>query len=184
MDGSNRKYAGFTLLELLITLILVSILVFLSTPSFSDLIHQNGIDSAKQELKKAIHLARTEAVMRGRTVYLCLTKDHINCTEDLGSLLMVFTDSNYQGGRSIDSRTLMIYRWPTKIIKVSYNRPLLKFSPRGDAIGTNGTFTICHRRVPKKDGLIISSLGRVREARDYNNDGVKESSPTSPLVCS
>lgn len=184
MDGSIRNQDGFTLLELLVTVTLMSIILMASVPGFSDLLSRHHVSSTKSELKKAVHLARSEAIMRGETVFLCLTRDGISCIQTQGKQLMVFTDPDYQGGRSSKSHTLFKYSWSKRNVEVSYNRALLKFTPRGYASGTNGTITICSRLDTQNDGLIISTLGRVRSARDYNKDGIKDKSPGTPLACS
>ena len=55
---------GFTLVELLIALVVLSILVAIASPAFSTLIAEQRIRAAATELRVGISLARSEAVKR------------------------------------------------------------------------------------------------------------------------
>jgi len=183
MDGTNRNEGGFTLLEALITISIVASIALIAAPNLSKLLEKNKVETAKSHIKRATYLARTEAIMRGESVYLCLTEDGKSCSNQKPSRVMVFTDPNYQGERSSQSKLLMNFSWDNKNIRVTYNRSLLKFTPRGYASGTNGTFTICSSSKATQDGLVISTLGRARSVEDYNRDGIPDKAPGIPLTC-
>lgn len=62
--------SGFTLVELLITLVVVAILALISLPFLSDIIKYRRISATADELFAFIQLARTEAVKNNTNVYL------------------------------------------------------------------------------------------------------------------
>jgi type IV fimbrial biogenesis protein FimT len=67
----NRKLRGVTLIELLVTLVVLSILLTVAVPGFQSFIRSNRLTSAANEMASALNLARSEAIRRGKTVTLC-----------------------------------------------------------------------------------------------------------------
>jgi len=73
---------GFTLLELLASIAVLSILVGLGVPAFNDTIRNNQIATSSSNLVGALALARNEAMKRGVRVSVCATADQVTCTAD------------------------------------------------------------------------------------------------------
>lgn len=63
--GSNR---GFTLIELIVTVVIVGIFAAIAIPSFSSLIHKNNVTAAANELYNLLQYSRGEAVTRSTSV--------------------------------------------------------------------------------------------------------------------
>lgn len=68
---SMKKAIGFTLVELVITLAVVSVLVGIAAPSFRGMLATNRLASQTNELIAGINLARSEAIKRNRSVLFC-----------------------------------------------------------------------------------------------------------------
>lgn len=64
------KIKGFTLLELIIIISVLSILIAMAAPTFSSLFASNAMKRTSIELRGLIVAAKSEAVMRGTDVYL------------------------------------------------------------------------------------------------------------------
>lgn len=60
--------AGFTLLELLVTLAIISIVMMIGVPSFQHAIRSNRLTAAINDLSTSLSMARSEAIKRNRHV--------------------------------------------------------------------------------------------------------------------
>ena len=68
-----RSFArGFTLVELMVTLVIVGILASLAVPSFNEFIRRGQIRAASEAVLNAMQLARSEAVKRNESVVFVL----------------------------------------------------------------------------------------------------------------
>jgi len=65
---SPRFSGGFTLVELMATLVIGAILLSIAVPSFTNLIRRNQITTYANEFGTAVNLARSEAVKRSTAV--------------------------------------------------------------------------------------------------------------------
>lgn len=75
-----KRFRGFTLIELMITLVLAAIILSLGIPSFRNVIQNNRAATQSNELVTALGLARSEAVKRGANVMLCPSTNQASCT--------------------------------------------------------------------------------------------------------
>jgi len=62
---------GFTLIELMITLVVLGILLLVAVPNFGSFVAQSRVDAVKSKLVSSIALARSEAIKRGAQVVIC-----------------------------------------------------------------------------------------------------------------
>lgn len=67
----NKRSFGFTLVELMITLSVVSILALIATPSLSRMIASQRMSTSINELVASITLARSEAIKSSNLVIVC-----------------------------------------------------------------------------------------------------------------
>lgn|SRR5512132_824536 len=71
MKKSVHMSAGFTLIELVVTVTLLGVLLMIAIPSFQQLILSQGVKSAAFDVFSALEYARSEAIKRpGETVSL------------------------------------------------------------------------------------------------------------------
>lgn len=64
------KNQGFTLLELMITVSVMTIMMGMAAPSFQNLFNSNTVNLATTELRGLLVAAKSEAVMRSKDIYL------------------------------------------------------------------------------------------------------------------
>ena len=66
----NENSSGFTLIELMVTMVLIAIMIGIAVPSFTSFISSYRATAVVNDLLESITLTRTEALKRGRRVTL------------------------------------------------------------------------------------------------------------------
>jgi len=179
---NRNRVRGVTLLELLITFAVVTTVVAAIVPNFSNVIANTQVGTATDTLIRAALLARTESVTRGQRVIACLSDASIACNPSSPTNITIFVDPNRSGSPTSHADIIRTLELKESAITITYNRPFLAYTPRGYAVGTNGTFTVCHSS-GIGNMIIVSALGRPRKAIDYDGDGIVEKTPGLPLDC-
>lgn len=66
-----ERVKGFTLIELMVTLVIAGILLSIAIPSFQNLVVDSRLNAAASDLADAVRLGRSEALKRNRPVVFC-----------------------------------------------------------------------------------------------------------------
>lgn len=86
---------GYSLIELLISLTILSVLLAVSLPNFQDTIESNVTNSQAKLFMTTLNLARSEAIKRGTNVGICPSNDGQDCDAASWSTgWIVFVDVN------------------------------------------------------------------------------------------
>jgi type IV fimbrial biogenesis protein FimT len=88
----TRAEAGFTLIELMVTLTVTAIVLAMAAPSFGSLLASNRMSTQTSEFIGALNLARSEAVRRAQPVAL-----RANDQDNYAKGWKVFSDSDADG---------------------------------------------------------------------------------------
>ncbi len=83
MDTKTSK-KGFTLIELMITIVIVAVLLSLAGPSFIETIRNNRIQTNTDTLFTSLIVARSEALKRNQPVVLCRSSNGSACATSGG----------------------------------------------------------------------------------------------------
>lgn len=164
-----RDNSGYSIYELLLTLVLVSILASLGLPTFSATLAKSRQTSEINALFHAIHLARKESIRRREVMTVCASADGLSCgpTRDWSVGWILFNNADRDSPPQVDpGESVVLAHRVTETIEVVANRRA--FTLR--AIfrrATNGTLVVCdrHERVPAK-ALVVSYTGRPRVATE------------------
>jgi len=91
-----KNYRGFTLLELLITLVIIGVLLIVGMPSLKTMMQNNQLIASTNELISAFHIARSEAIKNNARVTICESSDGATCaaTGSWKEGWIVFIDAN------------------------------------------------------------------------------------------
>jgi type IV fimbrial biogenesis protein FimT len=104
-----EKQKGFTLVELLITIVVISILLATGVPSFMQAIKNNRVTAQANSLVVSTQMARNEAVKRGVSTIICAANADMDaCSgsgDDWSNGWIVFSDLNRDGVINTDTGT-------------------------------------------------------------------------------
>jgi type IV fimbrial biogenesis protein FimT len=170
---SRPRTAGFSLLELLVTVSVAGILVGLAAPSFSGMLMDSQRAGAVNSFVHSVYLARSTAATRGHTVTICRSTDGATCSHatanwEEGWIVFVNSDKDEPPMRDEHEQILSVQA-PWRGGTVTSNRRSFSFNPYQYAV--NGTLVFCDRRGPTRArAVIINIFGRPRTAtRDSEN---------------
>ena len=94
--------------DLLITIVVVTILVALAVPAFHTFVQNNRITSQVNELVTALTVVRSEAIKRKQTVSICSSSNASTCTGSWEQGWIIFTDADGDG--VVDAGTDQVLR--------------------------------------------------------------------------
>ena len=85
--------AGFTLVELMVTVAVLGILAAVAVPAMTGLINSNRLSGTAGEMTASLQLARSEAMRRGSRVRICGSTDGASCGGDWSRWIVTGTDN-------------------------------------------------------------------------------------------
>lgn len=78
------RSAGFSLVELMITVAVLAVIVAISAPSFTGVFNNNRLTAGANGLVTSLQTARSEALRRNAPVVVCRSTDGTNCDGAVG----------------------------------------------------------------------------------------------------
>jgi len=180
---------GMSLLELLITLGILSVLLSISMPDFEELVESVSADATLRKLATAIQLGKSAAITNRTTVTLCRSYDGLNCGGSWQDGVLVFTDRNRDRAINENDRLVRHVTFPNSKGHIRFrafqNKQYLQLTSLGVTHSQNGNFTYCPFSGDSKLArqLIVNRTARLRFAQDSDGDGIKEDSRGRPLSC-
>ncbi len=179
---------GMTLVEQLSVLAILSILTATSFASFSIFEHLRA-DSIARDVQQLVHYARSEALNKRRSVFVCPSLDGSSCSRPWARQLIAYHDLN--GDQVLDAgdkiiRALNLAPRKTQIKWRAFgNRLYVQFIPSGITNYHNGTFTLCplNNDPLLARNVILNVAGRSYLGKDKNGNGVRESASGVDIAC-
>ena len=174
--NSIKIFSGLTIVELLVSLGILSILLSLAAPSFQRSISTSEIKSQAWEIRRALELARGLALTQQQVWKVCLANAEARCVRQHGERLLVFRDRDNNHRVNGSEQLYRDQRLANLDIKLSASgRAAIRFKPNGQTMDS-GNFQICSANKSNDFGrqTVIYRSGRVRLTRDLDNDGYDE----------
>ncbi|MEP6790575.1 MAG: GspH/FimT family pseudopilin [Ramlibacter sp.] len=170
----RRSLRGFTLVEMLVSLVITSILMSAAIPSMTAAVDSIRLSSASSMFISALHLARSEAIKRNGRVVVCKSADGVSCAVSGGweQGWIVFHDANGNGLRE-GSETIVLHEHALSAgLKLAGNLNVARYVSY-TALGTAklvdgafqaGTLTLCKHAADGGNAhqIVLSATGRPR----------------------
>lgn len=141
---------GFTLLELLLSLAVISFIILLGVSSSSEWIKQNQSQLLRDELKAALHYAKLQAIIQQRTL----------------TLEALYDDHNWAKGMVLKSAQQIVHQWkwdyPNWHLcwKGIHGEQTLQFSNYPHQAMDNGRFIMLDSKGKRVWSLVVNRIGR------------------------
>jgi type IV fimbrial biogenesis protein FimT len=166
----RKLSSGFTLVELLVVIVLMTILLAIALPSFSDMVISSRFTSTAMQLKADLNQARSESIKRNVRVLLCARNtagDDCVVASDWGGGWLVCADADKDGkcdAATADLPNPLLVRGPLKtpLTLVSGNTAGVPFNPNGtQSAGAAVDLTLTRPPNPSKRILSIANTGNI-----------------------
>jgi type IV fimbrial biogenesis protein FimT len=107
----KRIHAGFTLYELLVTLLIVGVVLTLGVPNLSNFARNSRVTSTSNDLHSTFHMARSAAARAKTNITICASADSMTDAADCGGTwdqgYIVFIDDNADQQRNAVGETVL-----------------------------------------------------------------------------
>ncbi|WP_070990124.1 GspH/FimT family pseudopilin [Halofilum ochraceum] len=160
-----KPFRGFTLVELMVTLIIIAVVLSIAVPNFRDFIQDSRATAEANNIVGALNLARSEAIKRSETVSVCASSDQATCNGggdwDQGWIVFV-------GDSSSLDEVLRVWEAPGDAVTVGSDVGTFSFDSLGEAEAGDGEsidvdFDACTEPWARRIG--INAAGRVNVQR-------------------
>jgi len=161
-----KRNAGFTLIELMITLSILSLVMAIGIPSMRDFIKNDRLVTQINTLVGHLAYARSEAALRHQAVVVCASATGTSCsTTNWASGWIIFVDSDNNADFSAGEDMLRVVEGLAGgNTLASTVGSVVTYDKRGFAPNSVGSFTLCDDRGDAhKKSITISTTGRVRQ---------------------
>lgn len=191
------RAAGFTLIELMVTVAIAAILLALAVPNFSSTLKASRTSSQIRELANGLTYARSEAVARGQEVRICPSVSGDACGGTWSQGWIIFVNPNEDEVYDKDKEELLrVYQGVGgNSMKVFYYNGAASMASGKLAFNRNGTlratvnpkpvtFVICDagNAVKYARAALVSTFGKTRLAV-VNNGVIAKDANGTEVVC-
>ena len=172
-----RRASGFTLIELVITLVIAGILVAIGVPNLVEFLKNSARTTRLNDVVTAINYARSESVKRNADVRVCASANESTCSGSTD-----FT-TGWVVRQVTPGEVLRVFQ-PDLGGDATITGTTTAFTYQGNGFPATGapasaTFTYCDDRgVPEARAVVLGATGHPGISRDYDDDGIHEPTPT------
>ncbi len=160
---------GYTLIEVMISVILLSLLIGLAAP-LGTLVNAFKLDYVNHRIYGSALLARSEAIKRGSQVSICRSVTGLACdttSTDWSSGWVIFENPNNNTSIDTGEDIIRVYNVISSPLKITWsNGNHLTFTPRGNPVGGTASFSLCMagRTAAPTRAVTITLTGQIRKA--------------------
>lgn len=154
---------GFTLIELMVTLVLAGVLVGIILPALSGMVYRTELSARTNELSSQLALARGWAVSNGRMAGVCGSSTGASCDGAWSKGLAVWVDDNRDSVPQ-DSEIKRFTDQSTNVV-LSAATAEVDFDAMGRRVGSDPAFQLTHIKCssvrPLSNQVTVGTTGRM-----------------------
>lgn len=156
------KIHGFTIIELMITLIIAGILVTLAAPAMRNFVQEQRLIGQTNEFMGDLNLARSEAIKRASNAGVCSSSNGTSCGGTWQNGWIVFIDADNSRTWTTGDSVLRVHESITSDVAMNSSASIAVFSASGllDSGTGTGNYTLCSSQIGKSRTINITSTGR------------------------
>lgn len=160
----HSKDQGFTLVELLTTLAVLTIVITVAIPAFSSTTDSIRQRTLVNQLMADLNFARSRAITSRRAVSICAGQADCDGLAKWSGQFLIFDDLNANGVFDQDdvllrsTRVASDHTWTWRNFR---QQRYMMFKPDGTTHSLNGTFILCREDAALKK-VVINITGRAR----------------------
>ncbi|MEM7564668.1 MAG: GspH/FimT family pseudopilin [Pseudomonadota bacterium] len=164
-----KKNSGFTLLELMITLTVITLVMAIGIPSMRTFIQNDRLTTQINTLVGHLAYARSEAVKRSQQVSLCVSNNTTSCTggNNWQNGWIIYVDSDGDGSFTAGEEILRAKQTldGSNTLNPATITTQVTYDYRGFVTAASvGSFSLCDSRgASYGKAIAISTTGRVRK---------------------
>lgn len=185
----HTRKNGYSLVELIAVIAVISIVFGLAAPPFQRMVERNKAAMGINWIIRVINMTRATAIERGVLTTLCPTRDRKRCGGAWDDQIMIFTDAD--NNRQLDGKDVAVtylhfpYDGSTLKWRAFRNRQYLQMTSAGFTNYQNGNFVYCSadQNLTYSRQIVLNMQGRVKRSYDRNNDGLVEDRYGKHLRC-
>jgi type IV fimbrial biogenesis protein FimT len=175
---SFSPYRGVTLIELLVTIVVLGILAAIAVPAMNDMLERRRLIGATEAVYDQVIMARSEAIKQSRDTYVRLQPGTAWClgVHDLPGGATPGCDCAQNDPENAAACTLRVHGEQDRVLRVlsaadfrgvSMAAPTTAMNVRfnfvrGIVVGTGRTITLSTTPREYRLNVVVSSLGRVK----------------------
>lgn len=158
---------GYSLLQLLLVTIIVSILSVMSVPSFFDLIQREKGTATANKIISILNYARSSSITKHVPIVICPSDDGIECQKKWGGKLLIYKDLNYDfifdDTEDVQLKHISLAVGWAINWRAFGNRKYIYYTAGRGEFNQNGTLEICPpQQIDNITIVIINRIGRIR----------------------
>lgn len=167
-NSSLRLASGFSLIEMLVVVVVLSVVLALAVPTFSGIIERDHLKNAAERLRSDFNLAKTESRRRNRNVTVSFTRSDDGTDWCYGLTLNAACDCTITDVTDADHCELDT-DIPAIVSSTTYDGVLLDALPFGGDLllsaarptlaAGSASFTSSNAKTAR---VVVSGMGRVR----------------------
>ncbi len=164
-----RPSKGFTLIELMVTLVVMAVVAAIAFPNFQQLIRSSRVSTANNAVIGLVNLARTEAIRSGKGGGVCGSSTGASCDGAWAQGMAAVSDPDGDGAfsdgtilRFVDFKNALTVTGPDAV--VAFDGRGRRRAPADQQVRVRAA--TCNQGAQQQRTLVINASGQVRSTKE------------------